>query len=601
MALPVVSVAMKKKNKPSLLLSVGSAALLIAGGALAYWLFTQGKPLSRDLPVGVNIIPQDALFTVSLTTDSKQWQKVENFGTKETRTQINEYLTQLSDRLLTSNGYSYEKDIQPWVGKEITIAVLAPQIPKPKSKPVADKAMTPLGSRVAIAPKKKSAVPIASPKEAIANISGQSLAIVLPIRDQKKASEIFAKLSKPEVSEGGKWKERTYEGVKIKEAAMKSGGKLSAAALDGKYLLITDGAKAIERSIDAYLQETSLVKTPGFTSYFPKIASYNPFARFYVNVPGSAEIAAASLKNPFPKPVLNKIRSNQGLAGTIILEDKGMRLKGVSWLNPNRRRRLQTDNRNVTMSNRVPSDTMVMLSGSNLKRAWGNYISTSEKNSLSPIAPEKLRSQFKSWTELDLDRDLLSWMNGEFSFSVIPAKASTSPQEEERPAFVFMVKASDRKKAENALQQLDTIMKDKLQFKIQSATTANKPIVNWVRPVGVVATRGWLDDDIAFLSVGVNAPVTKKIVPKPNRTLGSSDSFRKTVPGEINPSNGKFFIDVEKTSKQLPLGSLFPNQKIWLDATNSIGFTTAVDDVFSTRYDIFLSLKQNSGQDKLDK
>ena len=130
------------------------------------------------------------------------------------------------------------------------------------------------------------------------------------------------------------------------------------------------------------------------------------------------------------------------------------------------------------MPTRVPSDTMVMLSGSNLKRSWGNYISTSEKNSLSPIAPEKLRSEFKSWTELDLDKDLLSWMNGDFSFSVIPAKSSTGNQEEqqERPAFVFMVKASDRNKAETSLQQLDTIMKEKLQLKIQEAKEANQQI-----------------------------------------------------------------------------------------------------------------------------
>ena len=127
MALPIVSVPMKKTKKPSLVLTLSAAGLLIAVGSAAYWLLTQGQPLSRDLPVGANIIPQDAVFAVSLTTDPKQWQKLHEFGTKETQAELEKNLVQLRDRFLTSNGYDFEKDIQPWVGDEVTLAILAPR------------------------------------------------------------------------------------------------------------------------------------------------------------------------------------------------------------------------------------------------------------------------------------------------------------------------------------------------------------------------------------------------------------------------------------------------------------------------------------------
>lgn len=135
MTLPVAS-SMKKDKKPSLVLTLSSAGLLIGGGVLAYWLLTQGKPLSRDLLLGANIIPQDALFVVSLSTDPIQWQKLRAFGTKETQAELDGKIVQLQERL-TNNGYDFQKDISPWVSNQISIAVLAPEVSKTPSKPVA--------------------------------------------------------------------------------------------------------------------------------------------------------------------------------------------------------------------------------------------------------------------------------------------------------------------------------------------------------------------------------------------------------------------------------------------------------------------------------
>ncbi|WP_343232448.1 DUF3352 domain-containing protein [Trichormus sp. NMC-1] len=60
----------------------------------------------------------------------------------------------------------------------------------------------------------------------------------------------------------------------------------------------------------------------------------------------------------------------------------------------------------------------------------------------------------------------------------------------------------------------------------------------------------------------------------------------------MNPPNGQFFLDVDRTVKSFTLNSLFPNQQKFLAATRNIGVTTAVDDSRSRRYDIFLELKK---------
>lgn len=565
MALPVIPIAMNKKKKPSLPLTLGAAGLLIGGGIAGYWFLTQGKPLSRDLPVGVSIIPRDALLTVSLTTDNRQWDKLRKFGTKQTQKELDKNLVQLRDRFLSSNGYDYQRDISPWIGNELTIAVLAPKGRKKAPKPVADTSQRATNE--------------------------QSLIVVLPIKDQQKAQKILAS-AKSKTPGKEKWNQRTYQGVEVNEKTGNSGEKFGVAVIDGHFLVITDRPKAMERAIDAYQGNNSLEKTAGFAQNFPKVANYNPFARFYINVPLSAKIAASSPKRQLPAQVLTQLKNNQGLAGSITLESEGINFKGVSWLNPNGRRQLKVKNNAGRMEDRLPADTILMLSGGNLRQSWFNYVSTSKANPLSPVKPGELKKGFKSLTKLDLERDLLSWMKGEFSLSVIPTRPKEdSLTQDFRAAFVFMVQASDRSKAEAAFKKLDATVNSELRFRVEPGNVRNKPVVNWLGPAGTaVATHGWLNGDTAFLSLG--APLTEKFIPKPSRTLASKGSWKKVVPSQLNPHNGKFYLDFEQAAKNFPIGSLLPNQRLWLEAIRSLGVTTALSDRYSTRYDIFMSLKK---------
>ncbi|MDZ8137081.1 MAG: DUF3352 domain-containing protein [Nostoc sp. DedQUE04] len=570
MAPPLVSVQMNKNKKPSLVLTLSAAGLLIGAGSVGYWLLAQRQISSSDLLVGANIIPGDALFAVSLTTDPQQWQKLRQFGTKETQTELDKNLVQLRDRFLTNNGYDFQKDIAPWVGDEVAIAILAPTTGnKPAPKPV-------------------------TTNENAAS-DQQSMVMVLPVKNSEIAKNILAQ---PKILKQGKWSDRTYQGIAIKQSEGQAGQNFLAALLDGRFLVITDSLKATERAIDAYKNKTSLATTGGFAENFPKIANYQPFGQFYINVPTAAKIAAASPNRPLPAQVLAQLQNNQGLAGTITLESEGIRFKGVSWLNPNSQRVLTVENKAGKMQSRIPAETLMMLTGGNLQRLWRDYVLTSQGNPLSPIAPEQIRGGIKSLTDLDLEKDLLSWMKGEFSLSVIPATPKEGSPNDFRAGLLFMVQTSDdyggqslRKSAEASISKLDEVMKNQYQFQVQSGKVAGQPVVNWVSPYGTLtATHGWLDGDVAFLVVG--APITDKIVPKPNYTLAGTLPFQQTVPTEPNPTNGQFFLDVERTVKNFPLPTLIPNQETLLDATRTIGMTSAVSDNRSNRYDIFIELKK---------
>ena len=554
---------MSEKNKSSLLLTLGAAGLLIGGGLVAYWLLTQRGVLRGDMPVGANIIPQDAMLTLSLSTDPGQWQQLREFGTPQTQAELDKNLVQLRDRFLTSNGYNYQQDIQPWVGKEVTIAFLSPQTNTPTTNSTPSPALN------------------ASDKQ-------ESVVMVLPIENPAAAKQV---LEKPKPLKQGKWIERSYKGLQIKETQGLPSQNYSATVLDQRFLVLTDNPKATERAIDTYRGGASLSTTPGYTQSLSKITASQPFAQLYVNVPLAARVTAANPARPVSPQNLAPLQQNQGLATTITLETEGIRAKSISWLKPNSERTQVVENKAGRMQSRLPAQTLMMLSGGNLQRLWQDYVQGTKSNPLTPVPPENLRGGVKSLTGLDLDQDFLSWMNGEFSLAVIPAAPKVGSPEDFALSLVFMVQTSDRTRAEKSLQQLDQVMSRQYQFQIQQAKVESQSIVNWVAPFGTLtASHGWLDGDVAFLSLG--APVADRILPKPATTLASTEQFQKTVPSELSPNNGQFFLNVDPTVKTLPLPEFFPGQQTLVEAMRSIGVTTAVSDERSIRYDIFVALKK---------
>ena len=567
---------MTKKNKPSLLLTLGAAGLLIGGGAATYWILNQQNGLFGDMPVGANIIPQDALLTLSLSTDSDQWQQLRKFGTPKTQAELEKNLTQLRDRFLTANGYNYQQDVQPWVGEEVTIAFLPQQTNTPTTKSIPNPA-------------------------ASASAQQQSVVMVLPIENPVAALQV---LEKPKPLKQGKWIDRNYKGIQIKETQGLPSQNYSATVLDQRFLVVTDNPKATERAIDTYMGGASVAKTDGYTEALGKIKAQERFAQLYVNVPAAARQAVANPSRRVAPQGLAQLQDNQGLATTITLNPEGILFKSISWLKPNSQRVHVVENKAGKMQSRLPAQTLTMISGGNLQQLWQDYVQGVQSNPLAPVPPEKLRTGIKSLTGLDLDRDLLSWMGGEFSLSVIPANSKQGESKDFALSLVLLVETRDssadaksvRARAERSLQQLDEVMSRQYQFQLQKAEVKGQPVVNWIAPYGTLtATHGWLDGNVAFLTLG--APVSDMIVPKPATTLASTEQFQKTVPSELTPNNGQFFLNVDSTVKALPLPQFFSGQQMLVEAMRSIGVTAAVSDQRSIRYDIFVALKKAAEQE----
>ncbi len=554
---------MIKKKKPSLLLPIGAAVLLIGGGGAAYWALTKGGIGSGDLPVGADLIPQDALMTLSVSTDPGQWQQLREFGTPQSQAAFDQNLAQLRDRLLTANGYDYEKDIQPWIGKEASIALLAPQ---------------PVSSAPDVAPVLPKPVAI----------------VVLPIQNPLQAKQL---LEKPRSQTAGKLVDRTYKGFQIKETQGKA-ENFSVTVFDGKLLVVATDPKAMDRAIDTYKGEqgqSALKATPGYTQALGKIQATPAFGRLYLNFPAATAFTVANAPKAAASPNLAQMSQTQGVAATMNLEAEGIHFKGITWYKPNSQKTYKVENNAKSMPGRLPQNTLLMASGGNLKQFWQNYTqgATAINLALPPVAPDWLPNALKSTINMDLDKDFLAWMEGEFALAMVgvpDGSPSGLPFN-----LLFMVQSTDRRATEATFKQLDQTMADKYKFKVEEAKAGDQPITNWTLPaIGFAVTHGWLTDNVAFVALGSpTVPVVNDIVPKPATSLAGSQPFKASVPSDPNPNNGNFFanLDLYKAKKlplpQLPLG----NQNL-IDAIRSIGVTAAISDDRSTRYDVSLLLQK---------
>ncbi len=159
-----------------------------------------------------------------------------------------------------------------------------------------------------------------------------------------------------------------------------------------------------------------------------------------------------------------------------------------------------------------------------------------------------------------------------------------------------MVQTSDRRAAETALQTLDRQVQERYRFRVEAVEVNRQPVTQWTPPVavsGLTVTHGWLEGNTVFFTLGPN--LASQLVPRPTQPLSQSEAYQATVPMQLNPSNGHFYLNlsppVPTRSLSLPWAG---DRQPLLEGLQAIGVTAAVNDQRTTRYDIFVKLNRGT-------
>ncbi|ALB41581.1 metalloendopeptidase [Anabaena sp. WA102] len=549
-------------KKPSFLIPVIGTAVIIAGGIAAYMYLKGGTNSSSPLG-SAKLVPATALMATYIDTNPESWNKLQQFGTPEARKLLGKEFQNFNQQMLNDSKISYEADIKPWVGG-MMIAVLPPDAKKVSQD----------NFRASEAP---------------------NYLLVVGIKDKIAALKFANKLKD---KKNVKIQESDYKGQKIIESTGQ-GQPTYVTVVNNDYLLLTSNKQAVEKAIDTYKGEPSFVTKEGANDILSKgVDVKNGLAQIYV--PDYANmIQQLTAFNPqskqLPPQTLAQIKQVKSLTAGVGIDDDGLRLKAIVNLDP-QLNKFQYQATPAKIVGQFPSETLALTSGQGISKSWETFVEQSKDYPELNQGIQQARTQLKA-LQIDLDKDIFGWMNGEFGLGAIQSNQGLLANVGFGGALVL--DTSDRKTAEATFTKLDNLAKQQ-SLNVAQRNIGGKNVTEWQIPQqGALVAHGWLNDNTAFVAIG--GPVAETLANRKGAALNQSDTF-KTVTGSLQkPNGGYFYLDMDKTKTIIQRVSaqsqpLPADATAILDSIRGVGVTVNSPSKSMTQMEMLLSLKSGKGK-----
>ncbi|MBD2530919.1 DUF3352 domain-containing protein [Nostoc flagelliforme FACHB-838] len=554
------------ESKSKFLIPAVGAAVVVAGSIAAYTYFKGPSGGSSDALGSAKVVPSTALMATYITTDPKAWAKLQQFGTPEAQKLVAKNLEDFNRQMFSDSNVSYEKDIKPWADS-VMIAVLPPNPLKP--------AQLNLPSA-------------GEPNNIPTNLQQESnILIVVGIKDKLSALNFANKLKS---QKGVKLQESDYQGQKIIETTQ-NGKPTYSVVLNNNQLVLAPEKQAVEKAIDTFKGQSSFASKEGASSILKGVDVKNSLAQIYVpDYAGMIQQLTAG--NPqakqLPPQTLTQLKQIKSVVAGIGIDDAGVRVKAIANLDP-QLNKFQYQSSPGNIVGQFPTNTFALVSGNGISRGWEVLLEQSKDYPEMKQALEQARGQLK-FVNIDLDKDIFGWMNGEFAFGVIPSNQGVLASVGFGGALVF--DTSDRKTAEATLTKLDTLAKTQ-QINVANRNIGGKDVTEWQIPrQGALLAHGWLDQDTVFVALG--GPIADAVADGKNSSLNNSDAFKAVTGSLQKPNGGYFYLDMDKTKSVPLINSLISSNADTITILSSIrglGFTATSPDKSTSKLEMLLALK----------
>ncbi|MEH1776193.1 MAG: DUF3352 domain-containing protein [Nostoc sp.] len=544
--------------------AVGAAVVVVAGSIAAYTYFKGSSAGSLDALGSAKVVPSTALMATYITTDSGAWAKLQQFGTPEAQKLVAKNLEDFNKQMFSDANVSYEKDIKPWAGG-VMIAVLPANPVKPA----------------------QFNVPSGAPNIPTNLQQEPNILIVVGIKDKLSALNFANKLKS---QKGVKLQESDYQGQKIIETT-ENGKPTYSVVLNNSHLVLAPQKQAVEKAIDTFKGQSSFASKEGASSILKGVDVKNSLAQIYVpDYAGMVQQLAAGSPQvkQLPPQTLAQLKQIKSVVAGVGVDDAGVRVKAIANLDP-QLNKFQYQSSPGNIVGQFPADTFALVSGNGISRGWEVLVEQSKDYPEMKQALEQARGQLK-FANLDLDKDIFGWMNGEFAFGAIPSNQGVLASVGFGGALLF--DTSDRKTAEATLTKLDTLAKTQ-QINVANRNIGGKDVTEWQIPrQGALLAHGWLDQDTVFVALG--GPIADAVSDGKNQSLDTSDAFKAVTGSLQKPNGGYFYLDMDKT-KTVPLINSFISSNAdtitILSSIRGIGFTATSPDKSTSELEMLLALK----------
>lgn len=414
----------KNSMKQRFLFRFLAVSILILAIAIAsfYWLNNKPSPNaiatnSNKNPTGALFVPKNAPLMASLLVNPQRLQSLgENLGLPPR--QWRRELDRLQNTLFSNTGIDYKRDIQSWIGEEITLAVTTPDIDRQPS-----------------------------------NGKQKGILIAVATKNPQLSREFLQLFWQRQAVAGVNLTFETYKGVKLiyiqsPQPNRQQNRSLASAIVGEDFVLFANHPKVLRDALDN-------VQAPGLNIYFlpnfaKAIANFgsqtptNAIGSIFVNL-GEWDLNVRdwdSLVANQPKVGVSLKFNRQGLVveNALLIAD-GEKLPAISPLlsesaidfpqdisifsPPDGKIHPGKSTKTIALDY-IPVASSLVAASTDLQSLWSQVSAILSENSwLSNWARSPL-VRLKSEWGLDLAEDIFSWVKGEYALALLPKRDRSS-------------------------------------------------------------------------------------------------------------------------------------------------------------------------------
>lgn len=438
-------------------LVVGVFALLALSAGGFYWLTTQ-TPLNllnggpTNTPAAAVFVSKQAPLLVSMLVNPDRIEALRQvFATPAERSRSHAEFEQIKKSLLANTNLDYSRDIQPWIGDEITFAIATPDIDRDRN-------------------------------------NGQQTGFLLALssRNSDRSQQFLDSYWKKQSATTKLVKSEQYKGIQLtykelptinqKSQSISPLNRLNlpssnlpsnfATALIGdsydlknnhNFVLFANDPKVLRDAIDHLeVADLNLNNSPEYQKALQQLTQ-GRIALGFVNIP-QPEIE----KNP--QVSLNSLGVAVGVNRRGLVAETALVTSPENTTIPKLSEPVQA-------LQYIPSASPFAVASTDLNNFWTDLSSTVSTNpEVSKLADRTLADIQTAWG-LNLPQDIFNWVKGEYALAMIPGLSNSSD-------WIFAAETSAD--SQKAIARLDEIARSK-EYSIGSFTLRNQKITAWTQ------------------------------------------------------------------------------------------------------------------------
>ncbi len=582
---------MKLRSFFSGLIAIGVVLLLIGAGGF-YWI-TANSPL-KILTAGAGQSPQAALFVprqapamVSLLVNPNDLQSfLQVVAAPGQRRQARAEFTQFQQSLLADTGLEYQRDIQPWLGQEVTFAITTLDVDRDL-----ENGKQP-GYLLAIATQNpeqsREFLQVFWQKRAIAgtDLSFEQYKGVkliyneVPVKAEGRGQKAGGKKSGFVVSAQPNGGRSQKSGDVRSPYALLPSPSLASAVVGDQFVLFANDVRVLRDAITNVQAAELNLAGASFYQQALQTLTQPKIGLTFVNLPGVSGWLATEAITPAPaadKPAVPKAPA-QTLVMALQLAREGL-IAETATVGDSKIAIAPTLSKPVAALNYIPATSPIAAGGTNLNQLWQELSTTlTHYDSVSQLVNQALQD-LEQQRKINLPKDIFNWVTGEYALAQVPTpENATAPRRtagkkrkvaaDPLPAdWVFVAERDSSTTATAAIAHLDDLAKQQ-GYSVGTVALGEQTVSAWTQ----LTPGNRAAKTLAAEVQGVHTTIGKyelfasslaameQALAVADDTLVQNAQFQAAIAPFEHPNNGYLYLDWR--SSRADLQTQFPFLKV---------------------------------------